>query len=231
MRSRLRAAIWLSLVLSGGGGCALIWSYGTFQDQPAGSGGSGGRPGTGTGTGGASPKANSEACTLGSECTSGYCEPAEQVDGGSDVGSDAGGDAASDGGDAGSDGGSTASVCCASACGSCQTCSADGAACQAVPKGTPGPGCAGGMVCDGLSNCVVPNGGACPTDAGAAPDAGGCLSGNCVGVVCCVTACTPCQACATDGASCVDLAAGTVDPACPAGTVCDGAGDCVGEGQ
>ena len=48
MRSRLPAALGLTLALSAGEGCVLIWSYGSFHDQP-GSGGSRGSRGSGGG--------------------------------------------------------------------------------------------------------------------------------------------------------------------------------------
>jgi hypothetical protein len=112
-------------------------------------------------------------------------------------------------------------VCCASDCGTCETCAADGSTCEAGPTSTLGPGCPGTMVCNALGYCVVPNGGACLVDGGA------CLSGNCVGSICCAAACTRCQTCADGGATCVDLAAGATDPDCPSGDICDGMGNCV----
>jgi hypothetical protein len=201
MRSRLGAAIGLTLALCGGGGCVLVWSYGSFHDQPD-AGGSGGSDGGAEGTGGGT-KANSEPCTLGSECVSGHCTLQGQADAGS--------------------------ICCAGACGACEVCAtdggtADGGACETVPVGARGPGCPGSMLCDGLGHCAVPNGGACPVDAGA------CLSGTCVGAICCATPCTTCQTCAAEGSMCVAATAGTMDPACPTGTACDGAGNCVAPG-
>lgn len=191
MRSRLVGAMGFTLALSGAEGCALIWSYDSFHDQPAQSGSGGHGSAKGEGTGG--KQSNGEACTQATECSSGNCEP--QADAGS--------------------------VCCASACGPCEICGASGAACEAVATGTPGPGCTGDMVCDGLGHCRVANGSACPVDGGA------CLSGICVGSLCCATACGTCQTCAASGATCVDLPVSTADPGCPAGTVCDGSGNCM----
>jgi hypothetical protein len=196
MRSRLAGAMGLSMALAAGEGCALVWSYGSFHDQPGTGGSHGGGDAGEQGTGGGK-KADNEACTQGIECASGNCVP--QAD--------------------------AASICCASACGTCATCGVEGSRCEAVPTGMPGPGCTGSMVCDGLGHCVVPSGGACPVDGGA------CLSGTCVGSICCATACTTCQTCAADGSTCVDLPASTADPGCPAGTVCNGAGTCVAPGQ
>jgi hypothetical protein len=156
------------------------------------------QPGAGGGDAGSdAPEktANGLSCEAGTDCRSGNCEP-------------------------GLDGGT---VCCAAACGTCQTCSGNAAACAPVAKSAHGPGCTGSMVCDGAGGCKVPNGGAC-TDAGSA----GCLSGTCMGATCCAMACPACQGCTGDGSGCSNSPACSTDTRCTTVSMtCDGNGNCI----
>src|SRR5262249_37392971 len=71
-------------------------------------------------------------------------------------------------------------VCCNSACtGACQACNvAPGiGACVTVTSGTT-PRCMGNSQCDGSGNCLLKNGQSCSAN-------GQCLSGACIGSVCC----------------------------------------------
>jgi hypothetical protein len=101
-------------------------------------------------------------------------------------------------------------VCCnnASCTGACQACNVSPGlgACVTVTNGT-GPRCNGAKQCNSSAACVLKNGQSCAGN-------GDCLSGACIGSVCCNdSTCTGgCQSCGTG--TCTTKASGTTSASC-----------------
>jgi hypothetical protein len=80
-------------------------------------------------------------------------------------------------------------VCCALACGTCQTCNATGTACDFVVSADDPDSCTGDTTCDSTSQCTRKLGRTCTYDTD-------CASGHCADQVCCDEACASlCRTC------------------------------------
>jgi len=110
-------------------------------------------------------------------------------------------------------------VCCGSACnGTCQRCASGTGTCTTLTSGTDDT-CSGTKACTAGGACKTVNGSSCTINSD-------CLSGFCVGSVCCNSSCTgACQTCTATPGSCTNLAAGTVVDAC-GNYLCSGGPDC-----
>ncbi len=117
--------------------------------------------------------------------------------------------------------------CCDSACaGACQACNVPErqGICSSVPRGQgDGKACVGAQACDGAGACLWRQGQPCG-------DGSQCVTGQCVGNVCCENSCAgQCRSCNLPGkeGQCAFVPAGEQDRDCGGlALACDGAGKC-----